>query len=66
MIYYLFQNPSKAIPLGTNVAIAITTFVYLAFCVISGCTTRREVLCMYFLKIYMEYFHLFDDLSGFL
>ncbi|CAF0850672.1 unnamed protein product [Adineta steineri] len=37
------KNPSKAIPLGTNVAIAITTFVYLAFCVISGCTTHREV-----------------------
>ncbi|CAF0857854.1 unnamed protein product [Rotaria sp. Silwood1] len=37
------KNPSKAIPLGTNTAIGITTFVYLAFCIIAACTTRREV-----------------------
>ncbi|CAF4213341.1 unnamed protein product [Rotaria socialis] len=37
------KNPSKAIPLGTNTAIAITTSVYLAFCIISGCTTYRDV-----------------------
>ncbi|UJR08646.1 hypothetical protein I4U23_012905 [Adineta vaga] len=42
------KNPSKAIPLGTNVAIAITTFVYLAFCVISGCTTHREIPLDYY------------------
>jgi hypothetical protein len=44
--FVLFQNPSKAIPLGTNVAIVLTTFVYLAFCIIAGCTTHREVFCM--------------------
>ncbi|CAF2513326.1 unnamed protein product [Rotaria sp. Silwood2] len=37
------KNPSKAIPLGTNTAIGITTAVYLAFCIIAACTTRREV-----------------------
>ncbi|CAF0819995.1 unnamed protein product [Adineta ricciae] len=42
------KNPSKAIPLGTNVAIGITTFVYLAFCVISGCTTHREIALDYY------------------
>ncbi|CAF1118554.1 unnamed protein product [Adineta ricciae] len=37
------KNPSKAIPLGTNVAIAFTSIVYLTFCIVSGCTTRRDV-----------------------
>ncbi|CAF1206413.1 unnamed protein product [Rotaria sordida] len=37
------KNPSKAIPLGTNTAIGITTVVYLVFCIIAGCTTYREV-----------------------
>ncbi|CAF0721500.1 unnamed protein product [Didymodactylos carnosus] len=38
------KNPSKAIPLGTIIAIIITSFVYLGFCIICGITTKREVL----------------------
>ncbi|CAF3821224.1 unnamed protein product [Adineta steineri] len=37
------KNPSHSIPLGTNVAIALTSFVYLTFCIVAGCTTRRDV-----------------------
>ncbi|CAF2861873.1 unnamed protein product [Rotaria sp. Silwood2] len=42
------KNPSKAIPLGTNVAIGLTSSVYLIFCIITGCTTRREVFFDYY------------------
>ncbi|CAF1021877.1 unnamed protein product [Rotaria sordida] len=42
------KNPSKAIPLGTNAAIGFTSSIYLIFCIISGCTTRREVFLDYY------------------
>ncbi|CAF4749353.1 unnamed protein product [Rotaria sp. Silwood1] len=42
------KNPSKAIPLGTNAAIGFTSSVYLIFCIIAGCTTRREVILDYY------------------
>jgi len=29
-------------------AIALTSFVYLLFCVVAGCTTRRDVTCKIF------------------
>ncbi|CAF0908848.1 unnamed protein product, partial [Didymodactylos carnosus] len=38
------KNPSRAIPLGTILAIIITSSVYLIFCIICGITTKREVL----------------------
>ncbi|CAF3190851.1 unnamed protein product [Rotaria socialis] len=42
------KNPSKAIPLGTNAAIVLTSSVYFIFCIISGCTTRRDVTLDYY------------------